>query len=631
MTGAKSMDKPALSYGTLKDIKGIEAIPLSERLKVRTPFDIIRQAAHDRGDELALCYLPTGRAGDEPEVFSFRDYLARVTQTANMFHDLGVRPGTSVSYLLGNHPETYFTIWGGETAGVVNAINPLLQADHIAEIMAAAGSRVLVVPSRESQPELWQLLPSIRKQCPKLDTVLELGGAGDGRDGVLGFSDLVSRYSASELGFARDTDPDRVVACFHTGGTTGTPKLAQHTGFGQAYNAWAIAQALGLSAGQRMLCGLPLFHVNAVMVGGLAPLYAGAACVLVGPQGYRDRQMMQDFWNIVEKYRINTFSAVPTIYARLLDLPVDGADLTSLTYGLCGAAPMSTALFEEFERRTGVRILEGYGMTEAVCVSAFNPREGERRVGSIGLRIPYQDMKVVQLNSDARYERDCAPDEIGNLLIRGPNVFPGYRQNVHNENIWADDGWFNTGDMARQDREGYFWLTGRAKDLIIRGGHNIDPAVIEDALITHEAVELAAAVGKPDRDAGEIPVAYVTVRNSSAVSAAELRDHARARVSDRAAAPSEVIIIDTMPVTAVGKIFKPTLRMDIIKRALMETLSRELPPGVDIVVSLESDDRVGTLFQITLNTADGDLEKRAAQVLRNYSVNYTINVTSGAD
>ncbi|MFO7552322.1 MAG: AMP-binding protein, partial [Haliea sp.] len=291
MTGAKILDNFSLPYGTLKDIKAIEATPLSERLQIRTPFDIIRHAADDRADELALCYLPNGRAGDKPEVFSFRDYLARVTQTANMLHDLGVRPGTSVSYLLGNHPETYFTIWGGETAGVVNAINPLLQADHIAEIIAAAGSRVLVAPSRESHPGLWEMLPGVRKQCPKLETVLELGGAGDDSDGVLGFSELVSRYSGSELGFARDTDPDRVVACFHTGGTTGTPKLAQHTGFGQAYNAWAIAQALGLTAGQRMLCGLPLFHVNAVMVGGLAPLYAGAACVLVGPQGYRDRQM----------------------------------------------------------------------------------------------------------------------------------------------------------------------------------------------------------------------------------------------------------------------------------------------------------------------------------------------------
>jgi fatty-acyl-CoA synthase len=259
-------------------------------------------------------------------------------------------------------------------------------------------------------------------------------------------------------------------------------------------------------------------------------------------------------------------------------VPIGARDVSSLEYGLCGAAPMPVEVFRNFQERTGLKILEGYGLTEATCVSSVNPPAGERRLGSIGLRVPGQQMKAAVLDEQGAFVRDCAPDEVGVLLVSGPNVFSGYRLPEQNEGLWIDCGdgarWLNTGDLGRQDAEGYFWLTGRKKELIIRGGHNIDPASIEEPLHRHPAVAIAAAVGRPDANSGELPVAYVQLRAGAQATEAELAEFLKSAITERAALPKAVRIIDPMPLTGVGKIFKPTLKhretKDAIECALME-------------------------------------------------------------
>lgn len=217
-----------------------------------------------------------------------------------------------------------------------------------------------------------------------------------------------------------------------------------------------------------------------------------------------------------------------------------------------------------FEERTGVKILEGYGLTEGTCVSSLNPPRGERRVGSVGLRIPGQAMKTVLLDQQGSYVRDCAVDEIGVVAVSGPNVFAGYRDTEPDDRVWLSCGdgrrWLDTGDLGRFDRDGYLWLTGRKKDLIIRGGHNIDPAVIEEPLHRHASVALAAAVGRPDVHAGELPVAYVQLRPGASVTESELLAFLHLEISERIALPKRLHIIDAMPLTAVGKIYKPALK-----------------------------------------------------------------------
>ena len=215
-------------------------------------------------------------------------------------------------------------------------------------------------------------------------------------------------------------------------------------------------------------------------------------------------------------------------------------------------------------------------------------------------------MRALILDGENRYVRDAETDEIGVIAIQGPNVFAGYFDPAHNEGIWierAGEAWLNTGDLGRQDAEGYFWLTGRKKELIIRGGHNIDPKLIEDALQSHPAVALTAAVGSPDAHAGELPVAYVQLKAGATVSEAELLEHAARSIPEKAAIPKRVRISPSLPTTAVGKLFKPAL----IEREIEETIRAEAERvGVPIVsVRVERDPQ--EVFEFVVATqGDGD-------------------------
>ncbi len=310
-------------------------------------------------------------------------------------------------------------------------------------------------------------------------------------------------------------------------------------------------------------CGLPLFHVNAQLVTGLQAWMRGDHIVLATPEGYRGKDVIARFWEIVAHYRVTTFSGVPTIFSALMNTAVAGADISSLEFALCGAAPIPAKLIADFEAKTGAKVIEGYGLTEAGCVSSVNPSAGESRAGSIGLRIPYQQMMAAILNEAGRFVRKAETNEIGSILIHGPNVFRGYLDPRHNAGLWVEiDGarWLNTGDLGRQDGDGYFWLTGRRKELIIRGGHNIDPKMIEEALQEHPAVALVAAIGRPDAYAGEVPVAFVQLKPAASATEEELLDFAAGRIAERAAVPKHVRVVPALPLTNVGKIFKPALQ-----------------------------------------------------------------------
>src|SRR5271157_4697764 len=357
----------------------------------------------------------------------------------------------------------------------------------------------------------------------------------------------------------------------------GSPKIARRTHFSEAFDAWAMTcfNEDRFGPGKTIFCGLPLFHVNGQLVTGLAPWSKGAHVVMATPQGYRGEGVIANFWTLVEHFRITMFSGVPTVYSALLQTPIAGRNIKSLEAAICGAAPMPVQLFHEFQRETGVRILEGYGLTEGACASSSTPLEAPPRIGSIGLRFPYQDMRALILDDDNRYVRDAEHDEIGVIAIRGPNVFAGYLDPAHNKGIWIErqgETWLNTGDLGRQDADGYFWLTGRKKELIIRGGHNIDPASIEEPLYMHPDVQLAAAIGRPDAYAGELPVAYVQLKQGSRTTEEELAEFARARIGERAAQPKFIRLIDRIPLTTVGKLFKPALKKREIKDAIADAL-----------------------------------------------------------
>jgi fatty-acyl-CoA synthase len=337
---------------------------------------------------------------------------------------------------------------------------------------------------------------------------------------------------------------------------------------------------------------------------------------------------MQNFYKIVAHYRAVSFSAVPTVLSVLLDIPKGDADISSLRYLICGAAPLSVELFKRFEEHCGMRILEGYGLTEGTCGSSFNPYHGQRKVGSIGLRLPYQQMKIFMVDEEGKFVRDAETDEIGSVCIGGPNVINGYLDEAHNRGIWPKEGWLNTGDLGRQDADGYFWLTGRTKELIIRGGHNIDPAAIEDPLYRLPGIQVAAAVGQPDPHAGEIPVAYVQLQDDAERTPQEILDYLQQEIGERAAIPKEVTIIDQMPLTPVGKIFKPALRWESIKRVYQAELEALGDSVASVEVTVSEDKIHGAMASLTIKPAAGvsndKIEKKVADILARYTVKYTL-------
>ncbi|WP_413795174.1 MULTISPECIES: acyl-CoA synthetase [unclassified Pseudomonas] len=626
-----------MAVKSLADIHAIERIPLEQQGLASSTYAALQRCAQEHAQAPALSFVLDAKAFERTHDWSYAQLFADITRTANAFHDLGISPKDVVAFLLPNLPETHFTIWGGEAAGIVMAINPLLEAAQIAELLRAANAKLVVTLAPTPGADLWPKLASQLERLPSVQDIVWVGmtpyvgtlpglalrwmarrekGRHRGRR-IHDLRTLMRRQPADYLKSGRQIHAHEASSYFCTGGTTGLPKIAIRTHGSEIFNAWSMAANLQPHDSNRVIfCGLPLFHVNGQLVTGLMPWTHGDRVIIGTPQGYRGEGVISNFWAMVEHFGINFFSGVPTVYSALLQQPSAGYDLSSLKYALCGAAPMPVELFREFEQRIGVHILEGYGLTEGACVSSTNPPDGERRIGSVGLRLAYQDMRAVILGYHGEYLRDAAPDEVGVIAIHGPNVFAGYLKDSHNNGVWIEIGanrWLNTGDLGRQDAEGYFWLTGRKKELIIRGGHNIDPKQIEEVLQAHPAVALVAAIGSPDAHSGEVPVAYVQLTAGKSVDSTHLLAFASGNIAERAAIPKRIEILEALPLTPVGKIFKPALQRLEIARAVQQA-AEEI--GVtDFDLNVVQDARRGLVARITVGAQRQPLE----QALGRYS------------
>lgn len=580
-----------MTIRNLQDIVDLESTALADHHLPTSTYAALQQAAQTHAQATALSFFLDVKQLRRPWTWTYQQLFADVTRAANAFFSLGVGKDDVIAFVLPNLPETHFTIWGGEAAGIVMAINPLLEGAQIAELVRTARAKVLVTVAPTPNVDLWPKLKAQLSQMPDVQTIVWVNMVP-----YVGIKGVALRYLAmheqhsvrnlhiTDLRTLMKQQPDDhlisgrsiqatdLSSYFCTGGTTGLPKIAMRQHQNEVFDAWATNQLMTAGEAPRrrqIFCGLPLFHVNGQLVTGLMSWMRGDHVILGTPQGYRGERVIAEFWRIVAHYRINLFSGVPTLYAALMQHPTQGHDLSSLEYAICGAAPMPQELFRRFEEKTGVRILEGYGLTEGTCVSSLTPPHCPAKIGSIGLRLPWQAMKTVILDDDGRYVRDASVDETGVLVILGHNVFVGYLNPAHEQGLWVEidqQRWMNTGDLGRQDAEGYFWLTGRKKELIIRGGHNIDPKSIEEPLHQHPAVALAAAVGMPDPYAGELPVAYVALKPHQQATEEELLAFLERNITERAAIPKHIRLIDQMPVTAVGKIYKPALYMREIEQ-----------------------------------------------------------------
>ncbi len=311
----------------------------------------------------------------------------------------------------------------------------------------------------------------------------------------------------------------------------------------------SLAEHLSLTPDDHCLLILPLFHVNAICVSFLAPMLTGGQLSVTG------RFSPARFCDDVARLRPTYFSAVPTIYALLASQPDEiVTDTSSLRFAVCGAAPISKELLDRAEQRFGLVIVEGYGLTEGTCASACNPPAGVRKLGSVGPALPKQTLAIMD-DSGAL----LPPGSVGEVVVRGANVMHGYLGRPEETERTIVDGWLHTGDVGRLDEDGYLTLVDRVKDMIIRGGENIYPKEIENALATHDGVLEAAVVGAPNEVYGEVPVAYVVTYPDSPVTEDQLTEHLRDRLT-KVKLPVAIHIVDALPRNPVGKIDKPGLR-----------------------------------------------------------------------
>ncbi len=592
-------DWPDLS--TPAKLAAFEATPFAERIAARSTYEAIRIGASHDPDAPAMHFLPNADPDEAPVTISYGRFLARVTQTANLFGALGVGPNDVVSFLLPLLPQSFFTLWGAEAAGIANPVNPLLEPGQLAEILRAAHTRVLVTLGPAPGSDIWEKVQKIKGDLPELKAIVVVGGRGVAGPLVHDFDTLADAQPADRLVSGRDISPDDVAAYFHTGGTTGTPKLVRHTHGNQVYQAWVVGLLLRATPGRNMLFGLPLFHVGGALTQGLAMLGTGGTLVVLSPGGWRNPAAVRNVWRLVERFRPETFGGVPTVLAAALHVPVGDADVSSLKRCSGGGSAIPVAVAQTYVQKMKLPVLEVYGMTETSSVHTISYIDRALRLGSVGHPVPYSRVRIVRIDAEGRQQGDCAANEIGVVSMAGPGVFSGYLSASHNRGAFVEPGWVNSGDLGRLDPDGYLWITGRAKDLVIRGGHNIDPQPIEEILFQHPAVALAAMVGQPDAYAGELPVAYVQPKPGVSIDANELIDFVRERTPERAAVPVALHVVDPMPLTGVGKVFKPALRWDAARRVVTRMLADVAPAGGNVSVEVGAHPVHGSLISVTID------------------------------
>jgi fatty-acyl-CoA synthase len=591
-------DWPDLS--TPEAVRAFEATPYADRIAARSTYEALRLGASANPDAPAIRFLPNADPEEAPIVFGHAQFFARVTQAANAFHALGVGKDDVVSFLLPLLPQALYTLWGAEAAGVANPVNPLLEPYQLVEIMKAADTKVLVVLGPMPGSDIWEKVQRVRAELPSLAAIVAVGGAsvataqpfaagagrpaapGDGLAPIYDFDALLGAQRSDGLASGRTIQPDDTAAYFHTGGTTGTPKLVRHTHANQVYQAWVIGLMLRIEREETILAGLPLFHVGGALTTSLAWLSAGGCLVVVSPAGWRSPAAQRNVWRIAERYRPRGFGGVPTVLTAALAAPTEGIDLSSIKAAFAGGSAIPVAVGRAYVERFGWPVLEVYGMTETSSVHTIAFQDRPLRLGSAGHPVPYSRVRIVKVDASGRCAGDCATEEIGVVAMAGPGCFTGYRSAQHNKDAFVEPGWVNSGDLGRLDADGYLWITGRAKDLVIRGGHNIDPQPIEEILFSHPSVALAAMVGQPDAYAGELPVAYVQPKPGLSVDPNALIDFVRERTPERAAVPVSLHLVDPMPLTGVGKVFKPALRWDAARRVAERMLADLSLPGLEV-------------------------------------------------
>jgi len=474
------------------------------------------------------------------ETITYEEFGKRVNILANAMRRVGFRKGDFIHVLVQNSPNTLIAYFAIQKIGAVaGPINGWWKAQEVKYLLNDSRGRGLII-----EDQYVPILKEIRTSCPDLELVIEVGESPSPEH--ISFSALMAEGDTRPV--KNEGSPEEVACIVYTSGTTGNSKGVLLSHKNVLTDVEAVVKALRLEKQQTVLVFLPLFHVNAMLTS-IFSMAMGYRMVL------RKTFSASEFWQVVDQYKVNFWSAVPAVYQILLSDPGrQKYDLRSLRFGVCGAAPLSPETFNKFQETFNIPIVEGYGLTEATGVNAINPRDGVRKVGSVGLPLPGQ---VIKLLDEAG--REVPRNQPGEICIGGDVVMKGYFNRPQETAEVIVDGLLHTGDVAVMDDDGYIFIVDRIKEMIIRGGENIYPKEIDNLLATHPKIQEAAAVGVPDKTMGEEVKVFVIASDKS-LTEEEVIDYCKKNLASFKVPKYVEIVEEDFPRNPLGKVLKKDLK-----------------------------------------------------------------------
>ncbi len=494
---------------------------------------VAEERAREEGERVIIIY-------EDREITS-TEMIRKSRRLGNALKNLGVKRGDRVILQMPNCPEVlqgFQAVW--KIGAVVVPINYLVGEDETAYIYQDSGAEIVI----SSQA----FLPKIRAAQKKV------GGAEkvilidkEVPPGTFSYGELLEK-SSEELDII-ETEDDELAALIYTAGTTGWPKGVMHTQFSLYVNARMGYETIFLPDGMTSISVLPLCHSYGIATMNAGLFRRGGKTVLLNSFN------VETIFAAIEKYRAQVMGGVPTMYVfMLLFSEPKKYDLSSMKYWISGSAPLALETWTRFKETYGQEIIEGWGLTEAGANNTVNPLDGVKKVGSIGLPMKGMEMRIVDDSG-----KTLPPGKEGEIMIRGPMLMKGYWNKPEETAEVLRDGWLHTGDVGYVDEDGYFWITDRKKDLIIKAGENISPRIIEEVLFKHPKVSEAAVIGIRDEIYGENIKAFVVLRPGETATAGEIIEYCQKKLTIFLA-PKEVAFMKALPKSLVGKVLKKELR-----------------------------------------------------------------------
>jgi long-chain acyl-CoA synthetase len=492
---------------------------------------------------------------------TYRELDVLTARFAEAIRDRGVEKGDRVAIYLPNFPEFVVAYYGAlKTGAIAVAISPAYKERELLHILTDSDARVIVCWDK-----LLQFVNAV-KEKRKIDHIITAAGRASLFQRPTGSSEVVQRETENMNMLLADYDgisglaeiqPKNDLALLqYTGGTTGVPKGAMLTHYNLAVNAFQFSTWLGMKTGEIHLAALPLFHIYGMTAAMNAPICTAGSIVLI-PDARDTNAIIQ----AIDDFKPTVFCGVPALYVALINQPdINEHKLHSIRVCVSGASPLPQQVQRKFEELTGGRLVEGYGMTETSPVTHVNPLDNreKNRPGSIGIPISDTDARIVDSDNE---ERALPVGAVGELLIRGPQVMIGYWRNIQETKTVLRDGWFYSGDIASEDKDGYFRIVDRKKDMINVSGLKVWPREVEELLNEHHAIRETAVVGTPDPTSGEAVKAFVVLKDEfrDKVSVSEIISFCKERIANYKA-PKVILFQDELPKSSVGKILRRELR-----------------------------------------------------------------------